>query len=840
MVSRHRRPAPASTGHSPRRNRIAALTAALASANVRAHAHARAAVIARAEHHRLAAQFDTLIEVVPLGIVLFDADLRFIRINPALATVDGNPTPLYHGRTPSELQPQFAHLLEPLLRQVLTTGEPIRDRALRGTTSAAPASERDWQASFYPIRRAGGGVDGVAVVVSEITERRQAEQTIRERDEQLRLAHAIAELGTWRHDLATNLVHLDARARAHSGLDAEAVPLDTLLALIHPDDRQILSQTTAPSDELTREDRFAGEMRVVAPDQAVRWIAIQAQLYFDVGADGSRRLVQTIGVTRDITARKQAEGARERLNRELATIVETFHEGVVACHPDGAIAVINAAARHIYGLAPEAQPRTADELLAATPLVLRDPDGQELPREQWPLRRVLRGERFSNCELCLDDAGQGAERWIAFSGALIHDEDGAVALRLLTALDITQQRHDEAALRLHATALSRTNAELATALRLKDQFLAMMSHELRTPLNAVLGSSEALAEGLYGPLAERQLRALAMIERSGRHLLAILSDILDLSRIEAGAEQLDVGPIVVDELCQSALRMVQPAADQKVILLRQSNASGAKRLRADERRLTQILVNLLDNAVKFTPNGGTVGLEVTVDAAHEQIQFSVWDTGIGIARDDLGRLFKPFTQLDGRLARTYGGIGLGLTLVRRLVDLHGGSISLTSELSRGSRFTVQLPWSLAEHTAPLPAAPLWSSPPHILIADHDERVLTSYGDLLARYGWQVTSARTGAEAVIRVAERRPDLVVLDVQLPELDGLTIVRRIRALSGRSPVSIVALTNLVVPGEREQYLAAGVTHYLARPVGPRQLSTLLTALLSPDLPGSGAMWQ
>jgi signal transduction histidine kinase len=712
-------------GRSPRA-RIAALETALASARLRAHAHARAAATAQRAHAERTALLDTIFEVVPVGIVLFDTELRFVRINQALAAIDGRSAATYQGRATVDMQAQFARLLEPLLRNVLVNGEPIRDLPLHGATSTAPASARDWQASFYPVRGPDGSLTGVAVVVSENTGRHQAEQTIRERDEQLRLAHATAELGTWRYSTATGLVYLDARARTHCAIEVGAAPLDSLLARIHPEDRAMLSEGMPSLDDPASDGRFTAELRIIAPDQKIRWLAVQARLYYDEGAPDGPQFIQAVGVTRDISARKQVEAEQERYRRELAAIVENFHEGVVAFHPDGAIAVLNAATRRFHGLAPGATLRTADDLLAATTVAISDADGQTLPPKQWPVQRVLRGEQFTGCELCLHD--QDSERWVAFSGAPIYDAHGALTLGLLTALDISQHRNDEETLRLHAAAVSRTNAELAMALRLKDEFLAMMSHELRTPLNAVLGSSEALAEGLYGPLAERQLRALATIERSGRLLLAILSDILDLSRIEAGAERLEVGPLVVDELCQSALRMVQPSAERKAIQLRCSNEGRVERLRADERRLTQILVNLLDNAIKFTRDGGTVGVEVTADAALEQIQLCVWDTGIGIATDDLARLFKPFTQLDGRLARQYGGIGLGLTLVRRLVDLHGGSISLDSEPGQGSRFTVRLPWGPAAgpeaaRAIAMADSPQWARPPHVLRGNCTQMVL---------------------------------------------------------------------------------------------------------------------
>ncbi len=242
------------------------------------------------------------------------------------------------------------------------------------------------------------------------------------------------------------------------------------------------------------------------------------------------------------------------------------------------------------------------------------------------------------------------------------------------------------------------NAELVRAARLKDEFLASMSHELRTPLNAVLGLTEALREEIYGPLNERQARALVMMGESGNHLLALINDVLDLAKIGADKLGLEFSPLVVAQICESSMRMVAQAAQKKQLTTRVSVATADLLVHADVRRLRQILVNLLANAVKFTPDGGAIGLEATSDAARRTVTFTVWDTGIGIAADELSQLFQPFTQIDAGLSRHYEGTGLGLALARRLAQLHGGDIAVVSAPGQGSRFSVTLPWNLEQPT----------------------------------------------------------------------------------------------------------------------------------------------
>lgn len=385
--------------------------------------------------------------------------------------------------------------------------------------------------------------------------------------------------------------------------------------------------------------------------------------------------------------------------------------------------------------------------------------------------------------------------------------------------------------------LSLANAELARAARLKDEFLAAMSHELRTPLNAVLGMSEALQEEVYGSLNDNQLTALARIEESGRHLLSLINDILDLSRIEAGKLELQITKVDIYAVCQSSLHFVDKAARDKQIKVSfelEENVS----LYADERRLKQILINLLSNAVKFTPEGGKIGLNVRKDAEHQAVSFSVWDAGIGIAEENIDHLFQPFIQLDSRLSRHYEGTGLGLTLVYRMVEMHQGSVSVTSTLGEGSQFTILLPQHSdvgqpqlekvdTDETAELIAVGEPSA--LILLAEDNEANITTFSNYLQAKGYGLVVARDGAEALERVKEYQPDLVLMDIQMPMMDGLAAIRHLRASSKFSDLPIVALTALAMPGDRERCLAAGANEYISKPISLKRLVGVIQSLLN-----------
>ena len=425
--------------------------------------------------------------------------------------------------------------------------------------------------------------------------------------------------------------------------------------------------------------------------------------------------------------------------------------------------------------------------------------------------------------------------------ALLDDlraELGQFLARVAAQADLEAERNRLAARVGERTAdLQRLNAELERANRLKDEFLAAMSHELRTPLNSILGLSEALLERVYGELAAPQAQALHTVQESGKHLLAVINDILDLSKIEAGRIVLVREPVTVEPVCISATRIVKEAAKRKNIALATSVEPADLEVPGDARRLKQVLVNLLSNAVKFTPSGGSVGLAAS--RAGELVRLVVSDTGIGIAPEDLPRLFQPFVQLDSRLSREHEGTGLGLALVRRLVDLHGGRVSVDSTPGEGTKVTVELPLDGGTAAAPAaaPAAAEETTPalvpgsaenPLVVVGEDNEAMARLVVDYLEPEGFRVKVADDGEKAIALVREERPALALMDVQMPKVDGLEAIRRIRRTPGFETLPIVAVTALAMSGDRERCLEAGATDYLAKPVRLAELLAMVRRLL------------
>ncbi len=395
--------------------------------------------------------------------------------------------------------------------------------------------------------------------------------------------------------------------------------------------------------------------------------------------------------------------------------------------------------------------------------------------------------------------------------------------------------------------LIRTNEELIRATRLKDEFLANMSHELRTPLTAILGMSEVLQKELLGSVNERQQKALGAIRKGGRHLLELINDILDLSKISSGKMELDLNPISVQNVCDSSLVYVKQQAFQKHVEVYSNIAPNVGNILADERRIRQVLINLLINAVKFTPNGGRVSLLVSVGCGDTwegeakvpdlfknqnlpMLLLQVADTGIGIDPKDMPRLFQPFVQLDSGLNRQYEGTGLGLVMVRQIAELHDGQVTVESVLGEGSYFTVALPYEIAQPTLRSPdliapfALPTTKSKdaiaPLILLAEDNEANIQTFMAYLSPYEYRVILAKNGESAVAMATAHQPDIILMDIQMPVIDGLQAIRLIRSDDKLATVPIIALTARAMQGDQERCLEAGANQYLSKPVGLEEL--------------------
>lgn len=412
---------------------------------------------------------------------------------------------------------------------------------------------------------------------------------------------------------------------------------------------------------------------------------------------------------------------------------------------------------------------------------------------------------------------------IALNNAALHQQvQDELAERIHAEAELRQERARLAERVAEQTsALSAANQEMAQASRMKDEFLAAMSHELHTPLNSVINITDVLLEGAYGVLNERQQHAMSVVASGSKRLMSLISDVLDVARIESGKLQLLAQEVDVDHLCRICLK--RTAAPEKKQRITYTIAPAVTTMIADERRLRQVLINLLSNAVKFTAEGGAIGLDVQIEAERNCLTFTVWDTGIGIDNDELHRLFYPFVQLDSSLSRRYEGTGLGLTIVLKLVALHGGSLTVESQKGRGSRFIMRLPrQAVLEEMDPVAMTPPPAQLPFVLVLTALERA----SDLL------VKSLRTSdyhVEVMLQSAEglpvsTQPDLIIVDSHLPTGRLLQTLQNIHKSDLLRAAPIVVLTALHLPGDREAALAAGASAYYLKPLSHQEFDQLL----------------
>lgn len=473
----------------------------------------------------------------------------------------------------------------------------------------------------------------------------------------------------------------------------------------------------------------------------------------------------------------------------------------------------------------------ADEVLGRNCKMLQG-DGTEIETVAELRGAIQQGEACS--VIIRNYRKDGSTFWNRLTIAPVRDASDQLTHFIGVQEDVSRQREIETNLRAARDASEQANQELSHAARMKDEFLAAMSHELRTPLNTVLGMTEILREQFHGPLNEQQADMVVMVEESGRHLLALINDILDLSKIEAGKLELHPEEVAVRPLAEGCVRLLREQALRKRLALSVQVEPGLEILVADQRRLKQVLVNLLSNAVKFTPEEGRVMLEVRSVEHTREVCFTVSDTGIGISRPDIERIFQPFVQIDSRLARRYEGTGLGLALVRRMVEMHDGRVTVESEPGKGSRFHVFLPLAGTRHspapgmTEPDPiSVPAPVAKMSLLLAEDHEANRRMLGDYLHSLGHQVTMATNGEEACQRAAEVEPDIILMDVQMPGMDGLEAIRRLRAEPRTADIPIVVLTALAMNGDRDRCLMSGANHYVSKPIVLSELAALLNRM-------------
>lgn len=529
--------------------------------------------------------------------------------------------------------------------------------------------------------------------------------------------------------------------------------------------------------------------------------------------------------------RRRAETARAR----LAAIVESSDDAIISMDLNGIVTSWNGAAERLYGY-------KAQEILNR-PIATVIP-GERQNEEQFMLSRIRRGETVEHYET-VRRRKDGQLFDVSITVSPVRNDRGEIIGSSKIGRDITERKRIERDREMLLETEKSLRVEAETTGRMKDEFLATISHELRTPLNAIMGWASLLRKGLDQDSDPKNTLpyGLEVIERNARTQAELIEDLLDMSRIISGKLQLDVRPIQLTPVVKAAMDAVRPAAEAKKISLNVSIDSGAELLRADEARLQQIIWNLLSNSVKFTPNGGSVW--VSAARAGEITEISVKDTGAGIGPEFLPYVFDRFRQADASMTRKHGGLGLGLSIVRHLVEIHGGTITAESEgADRGSTFTVRLPVGDFAQTGLEPELAFSESMtgtvlgyqrPYlagvkVLAMDDEPDTREMLNVALRKFGADVRTTSSAGEAFQVLQTWKPDIMVCDIGMPEENGYSFMQRVRRLApglgGNTPA--VALTGYARNENRLRALQVGFQTFVPKPIEPAELAKTMAALV------------
>ncbi len=882
--------------------------------------------LSRASVRERQAEIELIYDSAPIGLCILDCDLRYLRINQRLAEINGLPAEDHIGRTVREVLPGLADEVEPQMRRVIETGQPVPDVEVSGYVPSSPGTLRTWVESWLPLTDAEGRVTALNVVTREVTEERMAREALAESRERYRLvADYTYDWEYWvGHDGA--LRWMSPSCERITGFDAQAFLADPALLnrIVHDDDRPLLDHHR---EQFQAEHPHRFQLRIQRADGEARWVEHICQPVFGPDGSFSGRRVSV----RDVTESREASEARDRREREFATLAENSPDIIARFDRDLRHLYVNAAVEKAAGMKPSqflgktnrelgmpeemcaqwaavllsvfesGEPRNLDftfpapdreRFYSARAVPELGPDGSvetvlSSTRDETEHReararaamlativessadfigmaaldgRVLYINRAGRALVGLDDSNAG--RSVTVEEHLYPEDLPFLHETVLPAVMETGHwaadfrfRHfvTGEAIDVHwyvvriddpvtgkpsrlATVTRDIRGEKAAeqalreADRRKDEFLTVLGHELRNPMAPIRNAVDILtllAEGL-SPKADW---ALQVLDRQTAHLGRLLDDLLEVSRIVRGKLKLERSAVELRDVLEQAADGVRPLVTERRHRFEVGLPPRGLLVDGDPVRLSQILLNLLLNAANYTGHDGEIGIGVESDDT--QVIVRVTDNGPGIPPDRIEALFTPFSQgeQDGRPSP--GGLGLGLTISRRLAEMHGGRLEAASAWPEpGSTFSLYLP-RLTE--APAPAAEPQPTlrtgnqdTVRVLVVDDNADVASALAMLLQVLGYDVETASSGAQALELVEQRCPRLALLDIGLEDMDGLELARRLRTrFPDPKQLKLVAITGYGHEEARQRSLAAGFDEHLAKPVDARTLRTLIAGL-------------
>lgn len=684
--------------------------------------------------------------------------------------------------------------------------------------------ERYWRTLLSPVITADGTLrfvicraeDVISQVRSEQAERKLAEEALRESEERLRMAVESANLGTWDFDPVTGDLIWSDQTRVMFGLPPGAeVNYHVFLNGVHPDDRERTDAAVQAALRLENEGRYEIDYRTIGlQDSVERWVTARGRAFLNERGQVRR----FVGTVLDITERKRGEEAAARRSAQLQELAAISTRLNAAHDVPSVLGIITEEARKLIG-AHQAATTVVLDRHKAEPVTIVSPSDKGIPPGSRVDAPVHQSPASPEGGITVPLLGRNTQNFgvIRLSGKFA-DQLSEDDLALLAQLS-----------QIAAGAIenARLYEELREKDRRKDEFLAMLAHELRNPL-AAIRNAVTLSEGVND--AHEIGWSMEVIQRQLQQLTRLIDDLFDVSRITRGKiqlrkEHLDAAPVL-----RRAVEAVQPLLEERQHELSVSFRPGTLYLEADPTRLEQIVVNLLTNAAKYTEAGGQISLHAKNDG--NEIVISVRDNGMGIPPEKLPQMFELFVQGDRSLARSEGGLGIGLTLVRSLAEMHGGSVQAYSEgLGKGSEFVVRLPASRKAAAAARPSRTATtmpgtttpaSRPARILVVDDNMDSAHTLAKLLSRQGHDVRTVYDGPAAIEAARAHRPEFVLLDIGLPGMDGYQVATRLRQENERS--ILIALSGYGQESDRNRSREAGFHHHLVKPVEHSLLAELL----------------
>ncbi|MBS1510963.1 MAG: PAS domain S-box protein [Bacteroidetes bacterium] len=752
------------------------------------------------------------------GVVFTDPHGKIIWSNEGFAKISGYDIEEIFGKTPLEL----------------CQGELSEKEAIQNMVSAF-FEGRSFNIEVLHYRKDGttfwGRVTGQATndangnvvqyfaIIEDITEEKEVKRKLKEYDERLKLALTNVGDNYWEHNLKTGTTYFSNKSSVFLGYAAGEYDnaADLWWNCVHPNDKKLLEENNLKYQQGLI-DHHTNEYRLIHKNGSIKWV-LDRGVVTEFDENGKPMVI--IGTHIDITERKLSEQAIKLKEEKYRSIIANMNLGLLEVDNAETIQFANQSFCEMSGY-------SIEELIGKkASMLFAKGENEELLEQKNDLRKKGISDAY---EIALKNK-RGELKWWLISGAPRFNDNGELVGSIGIHLDITQQKQLE-------IELIEAREQAESSVNAKQTFLANMSHEIRTPMNAILGMTNQLAKT---KLNKDQHFYLSTIHSAADNLLIIINDILDLSKIEAGKLTLEKIGFEPQTVMNRVMQVMMHRAEEKGLYFTNSfcDAKLSPVLIGDPYRLNQVLLNLVSNAIKFTHQGGVdISCNVLMDAAGKQtIEIKVADTGIGMDENFASKLFEKFSQEDSSVMRKYGGTGLGMSITKELVDLMEAAIKVESKKNEGTTIAIVIPLEKGNmNDLPYKEVTITDTSllkgKKILVTDDNEMNQLVAGTILNNYGAEVYDAYNGAEAIEKIKEYNIDLVLMDVQMPVMDGIEATKHIRAgISTTLPV--IALTAFAINGDNQKCLAAGMNDYLSKPFEEAQLLNIVSKWLGKSLP-------